>query len=102
MSDFSKGRKGPMSKKRECTICKHYGEETSGATELERATLYDEVGDPVPVLLCRKHSVELFKLGQKNFLLAHYKILLEVLDTDEKKFLNILERTVRKFPDLIV
>ncbi len=90
-----------MSKKSECTICKHYGKQTPKGETLETAQLYDDNGAPVPIALCRTHSVQLFKLGQKSFLLSHYRILADLMDTDEKKFINLLDRTVRKFPDLI-
>jgi hypothetical protein len=90
-----------MSKKRQCTICKHYGKQTPKGEILEMSPLYEEGGEPVPIALCRTHSVQLFKLGQKSFLLAHYRILVDLMDSDEKKFINLLDRTVRKFPDLI-
>jgi len=90
-----------MGKKRECTICKHYGHETTNKSDLEVANLYEDDGEPIKVQLCRTHSVQLFKLGQKSFLLAHYRILVDLIDSDEKKFINILDKTVRKFPDSI-
>jgi len=80
-------------KKHECTICKHYGQKT--ATKLERAQLFDEVGTPININLCRSHAVELFKNGQKKFLLSHYKILVDIISSDETKFLDILEKTIR-------
>jgi hypothetical protein len=80
---------------RECTICKHYGKKTDDPSQLERATIFDEVGTPVPILLCRSHSVELFKSGQKKFLVNHYKILVDIISSDETKFLEVLEKTVR-------
>ena len=90
-----------MKKKRECTICKHSGLETPNSEELETSSLYEDDGTPIKILLCRKHAVQLFKLGQKSFLLAHYRILVDLIDSDEKKFINILDKTVRKFPDSI-
>lgn len=90
-----------MTKKRECTICKHYGRKTPENDELERTQVYDETGTPVPIKLCRSHSVELFKKGQKNFLLAHYKILIGLVASDEPKFLDVLERTIKKNPNKI-
>lgn len=90
-----------MAKKIECTICKHYGLKSPVGDELERTQVYDETGAPVPIRLCRSHSVELFKMGQKKFLLSHYKILVELIDSDEPKFLAILEHTCKKFPDSI-
>lgn len=94
-------REKAMSKKRECTICKHYGKETANPDQLERTQVYDETGTPVPIKLCKVHSVELFKKGQKSFLLGHYKILVDLVASDEPKFLEVLEKTVRKYPDKI-
>jgi hypothetical protein len=88
-----------MSKKKECTICKHSNLVTPVGEDLENSFLYEDNGDPIRIQLCRKHSVQLFKLGQKSFLLAHYRILVDLIDSDEKKFINILDKTVRKFPD---
>lgn len=90
-----------MAKKRECTICKHYGRKTPDDGMLERTQVYDETGSPVPIMLCKAHSVELFKKGQKKFLLSHYKILVDLVASDEPKFLEILEKTIKKFPGSI-
>lgn len=90
-----------MSKARECTICKHYGRKFLVSEELDRAQIYDDTGAPIAISLCKSHSVELFKKGQKTFLLSHYKILVDLVATDEPKFLDILEQTVRKHPDKI-
>jgi hypothetical protein len=89
-----------MSKKIECTICKHYGNKTPEG-DLERTQLYDDLGTPVPIKLCWAHSVQLFKVGQRKFLLSHYKILVDLMASDDPKFLDILEATVRKHPDSI-
>ena len=86
---------------KECTICKHYGERTDIPDGLEKEQIYDEVGTPVNILLCRKHSVDLFKNGQKKFLVKHYKILVDIISSDEVKFLDILEKTVRENLDEI-
>ena len=80
----------------ECTICKHYGAPTESPEDLEKETLYDELGNPVKVLLCRTHSVELFKSGQRKFLIKHYKILVDIISSDEAKFLELLEKTVKE------
>lgn len=90
-----------MSKKRECTICKHYGKPTPDPDNLERTNLYDESGNPVGVNLCRSHSVQLFQSGQKKFLISHYKILTDLIDSDETKFLELLQKTAKSNPDLI-
>ena len=86
---------------RECTICKHYGRPTELPEDLEKEILYDDVGSPVKVNLCRTHSVELFKSGQKKFLVKHYKILVEIISSDEMKFLDLLEKTVKENLDEI-
>ncbi|MBD66813.1 MAG: hypothetical protein CME62_16540 [Halobacteriovoraceae bacterium] len=83
--------------RKECTICKHLGHKTQGS--LERAQLFDEVGTPISIYLCRAHSVELFRSGQKKFLLSHYKILVDVISSDETKFLDVLEKTIRSNMD---
>tara|TARA_Y100000748_G_C15452128_1_gene471381 strand:+ start:375 stop:701 length:327 start_codon:yes stop_codon:yes gene_type:complete len=80
---------------KECTICKHYGIRTENPDSLEKEQIYDEVGTPVTIMLCRKHSVDLFRNGQRKFLVQHYKILVDIISSDEVKFLDILERTVR-------
>ena len=79
----------------QCTICKHYGEKTDITHKLEREQVFDEVGTPVSIQLCRNHGVELFKSGQKKFLINHYKILVTIISSDETKFLDVLEKTVR-------
>ena len=84
---------------KECTICKHYGRTTDEPSKLEKNQIYDEVGTPVTILLCRNHAVELFKSGQKRFLTSHYKILVDIISSDETKFIEVLERTVRENMD---
>ncbi len=86
---------------KECTICKHYGKKTDDENSLERATIFDEVGTPVTITLCRVHSVELFKMGQKKFMVSHYQILVDIISSDETKFLEILEKTVKSNLDEI-
>jgi hypothetical protein len=81
---------------KECTICKHYGEPTDQDQELDRQVIFDEVGTPVPIHLCKIHAVDLFKNGQRRFLVQHYKILVDIISSDEVKFLDILEKTVRE------
>lgn len=80
---------------KECTICKHYGEKTDANEDLDKQVIFDEVGTPVTITLCRKHAVDLFKSGQRRFLVQHYKILVDIISSDEVKFLDILEKTVR-------
>jgi hypothetical protein len=84
---------------RDCTICKHYGEPTLDSKTLERAQLFDESGTALNIHLCRKHAVELFKNGQRKFLVSHYKILVDIISSDEMKFISILEKTIRSNMD---
>ena len=49
-----------MSEMKECTICKHYGKKTIEPKKLEPAVIFDEIGNPVQLVMCRKHSVELW------------------------------------------
>jgi hypothetical protein len=86
-------------RKLECIICKHYGTKTIG--HLERAQLFDEMGSPLNVNLCRSHAVELFKAGQRKFLISHYRILEETISSDDTKFLEILEKTILNNKDQI-
>lgn len=81
---------------KECTICKHYGDKTQRPEELDRQVIFDEVGTPVPINLCKRHAVDLFKMGQRRFLVQHYKILVDIISSDEVKFLDILEKTVQE------
>lgn len=90
-----------MDKKHECIICKHYGIRTSEVEILEKNHIFDDSGLPVPISLCRKHAVELFKQGQKIFLLSHYKILVDLVASDDTKFLEVLEKTIKKHPNRI-
>lgn len=82
-----------------CTICKHYGEANFEEKNLEKAQLFDETGTALNIFLCRKHAVELFKNGQRKFLVDHYKILVDLISSDEMKFIEILQKTVRENMD---
>ena len=91
-----------MDKKQYCVICKHYGIHIDSDTQLEKSNIFDEDGVAVPILLCRKHAIQLFKLGQKMFLVSHYRILVDLMDSDDTKFLEVLGDTVKKNQDKIV
>lgn len=92
-----------MDKPKLCTICKHYGIETPQEMKghLERTQIYDEFGRVVSIHLCRKHAVDLFKTGQKRFLLSHYRILVDLVGSEEMKFIEILQKTVQRNPNNI-
>lgn len=92
-----------MSTKKVCTICKHLGVIKDSEEEVEIGYLFDglAIGTPVKIRLCRKHSVELFKQGQKKFLLEYRRILYDLVNSDEMEFIKILEKTVRNNLDLI-
>ena len=92
-----------MDKPKLCTICKHYGLETPQELrpDLERTQIYDEFGRVVSIQLCRKHAVDLFKTGQKRFLLSHYRILVDLVGSEEMKFIEILQKTVQRNPNNI-
>jgi hypothetical protein len=85
-----------MKQTKNCTICKHYGSHDEDLKGLEMATIYDELGNKVILPLCREHSIDLFKQGQRKFLMSHYKILIDLVDTDNKKFIDVLRTTVKK------
>lgn len=76
-----------------CVICKHL--DVVYSNNLDFNYVYGEEGAPIRVLLCRRHEVELFQMGQKKFFLNYYKILLEILDSDEVEFMRLFEKTVR-------
>lgn len=79
-----------------CVICRHYGYEQDKSTDYDRASLFNENAKEVVIKLCKVHAIELFKIGQKKFLLNHYKILVDIVDSDDLNFLEILEETVKK------
>lgn len=85
----------------ECTICKHYGRKTDDPKQLEVEKLYDEGEVVTQVKLCRTHAVSLFKLGQRKFLIEHYQILNEVVNSDEPEFIDLLDKTYRNNVDKI-
>ena len=92
-----------MSGKRICTICKHLGKEVDSEEEVELGYLFNDLhaGAAVKIRLCRKHSVELFKHGQKRFLIDYRRILFDLVNSDEMEFIKILEKTVRANLDSI-
>lgn len=89
--------------KRVCTICKHIGKEVESEEEVEIGYLFNGVhsDSAVKIRLCRNHSVELFKHGQKRFLIDYRRILYDLVNSDEMEFIKILEKTVRKNLDSI-
>ena len=92
-----------MSRLKACTICKHLGRVSEEAADLEAGFLYNDIENPaiIKVRLCKVHSVELFKFGQKRFLIKHKQILDDLVNSDEMDFVRMLERTLRKNLDAI-
>lgn len=82
-----------------CVICKHL--DMMHSDNLNFNFVYGEHGNPIRVLLCRRHEVELFKGGQKKFFLNYYRILLDVVNSDEVEFMKLFEKTVRSNLDKI-
>jgi len=92
-----------MEKVKACTICKHLGKVTEESRDLDASFLYNDIDNPasIKIRLCRSHSVELFKLGQKRFLINHKQILHDLVNSDEMEFIRILERTLHKNLDAL-
>lgn len=92
-----------MSAKKICTICKHLGKDVEAAEVVEIGYLFDDIqaGSAVKIRLCRKHSVELFKQGQRKFLIDYRRILFDLVNSDEMEFIKILEKTVKANLDSI-
>lgn len=85
-----------MEKKHFCVICKYNGI-FHFENSLDRAQLYDSDGGHITITLCKSHAVDLFKRGQKKFLLSHYRLLtIDSLLDEDAGFTDLLERTVRK------
>lgn len=90
-----------MEKTRSCTICKHLGLKSIAQAPLSIEKLYDyyDKTADIKIYLCTKHSVELFKLGQKRFLLNYKDILFDLVNSDEKEFIDILAKTIKNNPN---
>lgn len=84
--------------KKKCTVCKYYNKNHFDQ-QLEGAEIYDYNGLRIPLLLCRKHSVDLFKVGQRRFLLDHYKILVGLVGFEDYRFLEVLHKNYRNNSD---
>ena len=84
----------------QCTLCKYYGN-FNGYSDTYQEKVFDEAGRSIVVNLCRSHAIELFRLGQKNFFLRHYKITTDVIGTNDSAFLNLMIKTVHKFKDAV-
>lgn len=82
---------------RRCVICKHMGNQFS--SKLEQNTVYGHGDEPIRVILCRNHAVELFRCGQKRFFIRHYHILFDVLETQENAFLDVMYKTIKNSLD---
>jgi len=88
-----------MAKDNRCVICKHKG--IQHTSNLEHNRVFSKAGQPVKVLLCRSHAVELFQIGQKNFFNQHHDILFNVLESDEVQFLVILHDYIKEHPQIL-
>jgi hypothetical protein len=92
-----------MAMTKECTICKHIGKRNNDLGDLEAGFLFNDIEHPatIQIRLCRSHSVELFKIGQKKFLLEYHHILHGLVNSDEMEFIKLLDRVVKKNLDAI-
>lgn len=86
-----------MKRNRECVICSHLGDNNYSKDSLEVMSLFSEYGHEHKFLFCKNHSIELFKLGQKKFLLNYMNILADVMETNNPEFLTLLEQYVKRY-----
>ncbi len=63
-----------------CFICKFRQQTTTIAFY---DTIYDGEGNGRLIGLCYSHSVELFKVGQRNFILRHRNVLANTFGFEE-------------------
>ena len=83
-----------------CGVCRIQGQNNhfkNGSTYAETITFYSECteeGSPLELFVCRLHSIELFKIGERRFL-DKYKALKtgfkKVLYERNQNFINIFE-----------
>lgn len=62
---------------KKCFICKNCGKDSDNRLFLDY--LYDQFGNTQTIPLCYVHSVEFFKVGQKQFV-AKYSCLVPVME----------------------
>lgn len=74
-----------------CTICEHYGIKRESS---ENSILFHNEKE-IKISLCTEHSVDLFKQGQKKFLISHHKILFNIIDSNNTKFIELLSETYK-------
>jgi hypothetical protein len=89
-------------KSTECTICKFHsstGNYINSASS--RETVFDDAGAPIAIPLCHHHAVELFKLGQKRFLLNQYNTAKDLIGYDEDRLLGLIFKTAQRNFDKI-
>lgn len=77
-----------------CTLCEHLGKETT-CTSLSREYIYNKrTQKEVPLILCRTHSVELFKNGTVKMCVRYApEILSTIIGTSNREFINVLYDT---------
>lgn len=51
-----------------CFICKYKGQTN---TDTYGNEIYEPRGRSLTILLCYNHTIDLFKIGQKNFIVKH-------------------------------
>ncbi len=83
-----------MSKKLKCAVCSLYGVENE--KDISRELLFKDEGEDFPVLLCRQHSVELFKQGQKRFCIHHFETANQIVVAENSTFLNFILEIAKK------
>jgi len=67
-------------KDKRCFTCKYQGKISLDTTNCH---LYDPRGKSLTISLCYTHSVEFFKLGQKNYMLKYGKDVTEFFGYEE-------------------
>lgn len=88
-----------MKKDTKCIICKH--KDLPVSSKYSHEMIFDDKGNSVDITLCHGHSVDLFKSGQKNFLLKHHDILHSIISSEDSKFIRVLTQTARTYFHLL-
>lgn len=67
---------------RRCLICKYMSNNVQNLGPY-RGTIYNHLGKPIQINLCRSHERELFLLGQFNFLDKYESKRTKLLEVDQ-------------------